>query len=74
MKRREFLKTGAVAAAASTTLAAPAIAQDKRQRKMVTACGYFSITIRAPSTSISSSTQAFASRARSSSETSVPYQ
>lgn len=37
MKRREFLKTGAVAAAASTTIAAPAIAQDKRQWKMVTA-------------------------------------
>ena len=36
MKRREFIKLGAVGVGAST-LAAPAIAQDKRQWKMVTA-------------------------------------
>ncbi|MBK1698940.1 TRAP transporter substrate-binding protein [Rhodovibrio salinarum] len=36
MKRRDFIKTGAVGAAA-TTFAAPAIAQDKRQWTMVTA-------------------------------------
>lgn len=36
MKRRMFLKAGALGAAAST-IAAPAIAQDKRQWKMVTA-------------------------------------
>ncbi|MEP3429900.1 MAG: TRAP transporter substrate-binding protein [Roseibium sp.] len=36
MKRRDFLKAGAVGAAA-TTLAAPAIAQDVRQWRMVTA-------------------------------------
>src|SRR3546814_7284316 len=39
MKRRAFLKAGGagVATAAATTLAAPAIAQDIRQWKMVTA-------------------------------------
>ena len=36
MKRRKFLQVGALGAAAST-LAAPAVAQDKRQWKMVTA-------------------------------------
>ena len=37
MKRRDFLKTAAVAGAATGVLAAPAIAQDKREWKMVTA-------------------------------------
>jgi TRAP-type mannitol/chloroaromatic compound transport system substrate-binding protein len=37
MKRREFLKTTAIGAAASATLAAPAIAQERREWKMVTA-------------------------------------
>lgn len=37
MKRRDFLKGGAVGAVAASTLAAPAIAQDKQQWKMVTA-------------------------------------
>jgi len=37
MKRRDFIKTGAVGAVATTALATPAIAQDKRKWKMVTA-------------------------------------
>ena len=37
MNRRRFLKTSALAGAATAALAAPAIAQDKRQWKMVTA-------------------------------------
>ena len=37
MKRRDFIKTGAVGAVTAATLAAPAIAQDKRKWKMVTA-------------------------------------
>ena len=37
MKRREFLKSAGVGTVAATTLAAPAIAQDKREWKMVTA-------------------------------------
>ena len=36
MQRRKFLKAG-VAGAAAATLASPAIAQDKREWKMVTA-------------------------------------
>jgi len=37
MQRRDFLKTAAIGSAAAATLATPAIAQDKRQWKMVTA-------------------------------------
>ena len=37
MKRREFLASGVAGVAAAASLAAPAIAQDKRQWKMVTA-------------------------------------
>jgi len=37
MKRRDFLKTAAVGGTAAATLAAPAVAQDVRQWKMVTA-------------------------------------
>ncbi|MEX0344751.1 MAG: TRAP transporter substrate-binding protein [Rhizobiaceae bacterium] len=37
MNRRKFLKTTAIGGAAATTLATPAIAQDKREWKMVTA-------------------------------------
>ena len=37
MKRRDFMKTGAVGAVATAALATPAIAQDKRKWKMVTA-------------------------------------
>ena len=37
MKRREFLASGVAGVAAASSLAAPAIAQDKRQWKMVTA-------------------------------------
>jgi len=37
MQRRDFLKKAAIGSAAAATLATPAIAQDKRQWKMVTA-------------------------------------
>ena len=37
MQRRKFLKAGVVGAAAAATLSTPAIAQDKREWKMVTA-------------------------------------
>ncbi len=37
MKRRDFIRTGAAGAAATAALATPAIAQDKRKWKMVTA-------------------------------------
>lgn len=37
MNRRKFLKTNAIGGAATATLATPAIAQDKREWKMVTA-------------------------------------